>query len=191
MKKLMFALCTLMMCFLMASCNEKAKSSDDEKDDDTEKVDKKKDKKKGKKMSDSTGNVKQILRNAANNGADWDVDEWKEWVVEAYDALEDFFYSNPSKEDYEQVMKMMNFADKLPDDAEMLLGKASNDLEEEDEDIQEQLNRIRKGIRKLEDKFYKEEEIEMEEFDDDYTDLLEESYPDSVAEAYSDSAYYY
>lgn len=81
MKKLTLALWALMVCFLLTACDNK-KSKDDK--------------------GDYVQQIKDIDKDMAKNGDDWDVDEWEKKLREYVDLTDEFVESEPSDEDLEK-----------------------------------------------------------------------------------------
>ena len=85
MKKMTLALWALMACFLLTACNNKSK---DEKED----------------KGDYTQQVKDMAKEMAQEGDDWDVDEWEKKLKEYVDITEEFIDSDPDDDAIEKFM---------------------------------------------------------------------------------------
>ena len=98
MKKVIFGLCALMMCFFMTSCS-----------------------------TDYVQKVKDIAADIEKNGNDWDAEKWESVMEEAVQNEIAFYKSGPSKEaidEYEKV-QFEEALGKLNDEAKVKAAAAA------------------------------------------------------------------
>ena len=78
MKKLVFGLCALFMCFMFASCG-----------------------------GSPTDKIKSLTKEIEKNGNDWtDPDQWDEVIKEGFNCIIEFVESDPSDKEFEEFLEV-------------------------------------------------------------------------------------
>ena len=174
MKKVMFGLCALMMCFFIAACggnNDKEKGDNDEKD------------------------LKALI-DELKNAKDWDEDRFVEFFNDFLDAEQCFLETNPSAEEISEFNKLtIELGDILSDlegEQQEAMNKAESILRD-DRDFQNKQGKI---IKLWEETMKKVGSIESEPVEEEMNDSLRNVYDDyydeydDLAPITMDSAYY-
>ena len=169
MKKMTLALWALMACFLLTACNNKSK---DEKED----------------KGDYTQQVKDMAKEMAKEGDDWDVDEWEKKLKEYVDITEEFIDSDPDDDAIEKFNEAREDIKERFDNRKaqkaILRLMEDDDFAKKTEDIDRKFTKM---LQKLESKKGVEEnnrnrqmeeaeaESDVEEYDDYYTETESET----------------
>ena len=143
MKKLLIALCAIVMCLAATSCQnyvDKAKALADEVKKDAKK---------------------------------WDVDTWEAKMTEMAELMCDFAESNPTKEEYKAFKKnyerLTNNLERLPNKAMQKMEKAEKRVEKNKE-LKRRVRKATKILSRLERKFDRGSGDDDDEDEDDYDD---------------------
>lgn len=149
MRKVVFSLGTILMCVLMASC--------------------------GKPLD----KLQSMVDDMAENGKDWDADQWESFIRDVTDQELAFWESEPTKEDIKAYDKLgKSFTKALSKatknkKAEKAFEKAVKALDKDDdfEELNKKMNKAEKKARKAaskKDKDDDEDEDDEDDEDDDY-----------------------
>lgn len=148
MKKLVFGVCALFICFMMASC-----------------------------AGSPISKLKSITEDIEKNGNDWtDVEKWDEVLTEAANCVIAFAESDPSKEEIEEFVDVNDDLDSATRDiddekAEKALHKAQDKFEKNHKDLYKDLEKALKKIRKMTKKYEKDDDDDDSgDEDDEYND---------------------
>ena len=141
MKKLLFGLSAILLCFMMASCN-----------------------------NDPISKLKSISKDIEKNGNDWtDAEKWDEVMTEAFNTIIEFADSDPSKEELEEfsetIEELETAIDEIDDKkAKKALDKAKDKF---DKDLFKEERKAIKKLKKLSKKYDKDDDDDDSDDDED------------------------
>lgn len=174
MKKVMFGLCTLMMCFFIAACGGNSNKGENDENDEEDSKDLK------------------ALTEELENAKDWDADKFEEFYMELMDACIDYLENKLEDEDFNDINKPFleidKGIDKLSDNDKKTLNevliKLDNDKNYQNKvkEFSELLEKVTKKSLGYEDVKPVDEEMNdsLRDVYDDYNDEYPE-YPDSLS----------
>jgi hypothetical protein len=168
MKNITLALWALMACFLLTACNDKSK---DEKEN----------------KGDYTQQVKDLDKDMAKNGDDWDVDEWEKALKEYVDITEKFIDSEPSDEELEKFNKAREGIKENFDNRNAK--KAIKNLMDDDDFVKRTEKMDRKFTKMLQALYDKKSQEERNRDRDEDEEEMEEAEEEADVESYDDYNY--
>ena len=145
MKKIMFSLCTLLVCGMFASCG------------------------------DPTAKLEGLTEKVEEQGDEWtDPDQWESVMRDYADAVMAFADSNPTEEEFENFSDAAKDFQSACYSIDSKKAKRARDKAEKrldkDKELEKKMKDATKKLKKIEKKIKKKEKEEKEEEEEEYED---------------------